>query len=226
MKIPLRPEVTRCVLVHPYPIYRLGLRGLLAKAEGYRVVGEGGTLYQATTLVLRFKPHVLLLSVSATDPKTLGACFTLARRHPKLKIMLLLPVVTGNAALKRLELCVQGLAFQTVAPHVLLKGVQRLIRGYQWKAANVGRQIDVLHPLKNMKALPKNLLSRRESQTIQLVAKGFTNRQIGKELGLTEKTIKNYLANVFQKLNVKRRAHAATLFVQQHSNLVAEADLV
>ena len=202
-----------CILVHPNSIYRLGLRSVLAQVPGLHIVEEKNSLKQALPVVGRCSAQVMVVDIPVNSGNSLKFCRTLVQRFPRLKLMVLLPGPLPPTLYRTWMDNVHGMVLQTVETNVLLAGMKKILKGKRWSGPGVQGRMKV-------ESLPKilseNRLSEREQQAMILVGKGYTNRQIGKEMGLSEKTVKNYLANVFQKLNVKRRAHAATRFVRHY----------
>ena len=206
------------VLIDKQELFRSGMRATVNSIPGTVIVGEGGNISEVPKLVKRHQASLAVIGVEQLDPTVLKVCAGIAKSMPQTKILLLLSKVDDRALFKLNRSWIHGLGWKSVKTANLIRGIIRLVNNKLWQDRG-------MNGLRGSRArrfrenfVPGNVLSPRERQTLELVSQGYTNKQIGKTLSLTEKTIKNYLANVFQKLHVKRRAEAAAMYVQYFSD--------
>lgn len=206
----------RLLLVDDHEMVRVGLRTVLHNRQGITVVGEAGSKADAVQAVKRLKPDIVLMDVRLPDGSGVEASCDIFAGHPTTRIIFLTSYMNGDSA-RAAELA----------------GAQ----GYVIKNIDSGRLIRSIHDVSNGKsmfdpALTQRVLSRsagsaqaqpareqslapQEERVLALMAEGLTNKEIAVALGLSDKTVKNYISNMFQKLNVSRRAQAAAYFVKR-----------
>ncbi len=208
----------RLVMVDDSEVVRMGLRSLLDAEASIEIVGEAGNVARAVEVCARTKPDVVLLDIRLPDGTGIEACRQILARAPELRVLILTSVVDDVLV---------GEAIRAGAQGYLLKEIdgQGLVRAIFDVAA--GRSI--LDPAATAKVMQlvkseasggaRDLLaglSPQERRVLALVAQGCTNKEAGLALGLTEKTVKNYLGTVFEKLHVNRRSQAAALYAQEN----------
>jgi two-component system response regulator DevR len=216
MQTRLKP--IRLLLVDDHEVVRAGLKTLLCKTEDIEVVGEAATQSSALTETARLKPDVVLLDIRLPD----GSGFEVCRHIQSMNLQIHVLFLTGFADD---ETVFQGIA--AGADGYLLKEVDR--EGLIQAIFNVASGQSVLDPALTKRVLNRvrektqpgvsgedklAILSRQERRIIALVAEGKTNKQIAADLGLSDKTVKNYLSNALEKLNLTRRSQAAAFYVQ------------
>lgn len=212
----------RVLLVDDSEVVRMGLRSLLGAEPSLEIVGEAGNVAGAVELCARAKPDVALLDIRLPDGTGIDACRQILLRLPETRVLILTSVVDDVLV---------GDAIRAGAHGYLLKEIngQGLVQAILDVAA--GRQ--VLDPAATARVMqlvkaetgagrdrdPLAGLSPQERRVLALVAKGCTNKEAAVTMGLTEKTVKNYLSTVFEKLRVTRRSQAAALFAQQETQI-------
>lgn len=193
------------LLVDDHEMVRAGLHALLGDEEGIDIVGEAGTVVEAVAEAARLRPQVILMDLRLPDGTGLDACREILSAAPHTRILFL----TSHSD----EQAVTSTVLAGAAGYVLKDiGHQALVRAI--RDAAIGRStLDprVTGPV--VSRLQKtDALSAQERRVLELVVEGKTNKEIGAALALSDKTVKNYLSNAFQKLGVSRRSQAAALF--------------
>ena len=211
-----RPAI-RVLLVDDSEIVRRGLRTVLsAKTHPQlQVVGEAGDVAGALAESARLKPDVVLLDIRLPDGSGFEACRQITQRTPQTRIIVLTSYSNDNFVYEAVTSGAQGYLLKEIDPAGLVQAVQDVAAGRSILDPDTTSR--VLRMLRNGgqdSASDLSTLSAQERRVLALVAEGKTNKQVGEQLGLSENTVKNYLVNVFEKLQVKRRAQAAALFVQ------------
>ncbi len=209
----------RLLLVDDHEVLRLGLRTLFEEAGGFQVVGEAGTMAAAVTDALRLKPKVVLMDVRLPDGSGIEACRTIRTAHPDTRVLFLTSFADDDAVLATILAGADGFLLKEVSSAQLIDAVKTVAGGQSILDPAVTRR--VLATVKSLSApMPqekRDPLSPQEERVLALVAEGKTNKEIAVSLNLSEKTVGHYLENIFQKLQVTRRAQAAVYFTQQHT---------
>jgi DNA-binding NarL/FixJ family response regulator len=204
----------RVAIVDDHPLYRDGVVQTLRADPDFEVVGEGGSADEAVRLVRSLAPDVILLDL--TMPGTgLEAIRMIMERSPNTKILVLTASEHDDDLLTALERGARGYALKGLGGEDLRQVVRSVSRGegYVPPALAAGFLAGAAKSTRAAPAGPSlaDRLSERERQVLQLLADGHSNREIGDNLSLTEKTVKHYVTSIFQKLEVRNRTEAALL---------------
>jgi two-component system response regulator DevR len=215
------PPPIRILLVDDSELVRRGIKTVLSVAADppLRVVAEAGSVAQALVECLRHRPDIVLLDIRLPDGTGIEACRQILAQLPDTRIVVLTSYANDNFVYEAVTAGAQGYLMKEIDPSGLVQALHDVA---------VGRSIldpeatsRVLRLLRGGSAgesgADLSALSAQERRVLALVADGLTNKQVGEQLGLSENTVKNYLVNVFEKLQVKRRAQAAARYVQHAS---------
>lgn len=203
----------RVLLVGFHEVMRAGLRGFVS-TRNMEIVGECQTIPCAVASAARLKPNVVLMEMLLPDGSGVEACRKILVENPAIHVLFLTALDNEDARIASMFAGADGYLLDNIGSTALLDAIENAAAG-----------LSVLDPLifppasPKMRAQPAHLardsgLSRQEHRILLLVAEGKTNKEIGEALGLSGKTVKNYLSTVFQKLNVSRRSQAAVRFTQ------------
>ncbi len=205
----------RLLLVDDHQVLRLGLRTLFSEADGFQVVGEAGTQAAAVTEAARLKPDVVLMDVRLPDGSGIEACRDIRAERPETRVLFLTSYADDDAVLATILAGADGFLLKEVGGEELLRAVKTVAGGRSILDPAVTQRV-----LARVRSAPpppderRNQLSPQEKRVLALVAEGKTNKEIAVALDLSEKTVGNYLGNIFQKLHVTRRAQAAVYYAQ------------
>lgn len=209
----------RVVLVDDSEIVRRGLRAVFATpaTPSIQIIGEAGTVATGIAECLRLKPDVVLLDIRLPDGDGFDVCRQVTSRLPRARTLILTAHSNDHLVYDAVTAGAQGYLMKEIDAAALIQAVQDVAAGRSILDPQATAR--VLRLLRsggaNETGADLSVLSAQERRVLALVAEGLTNKQAGARLGLSENTVKNYLVNVFEKLQVKRRAQAAALFVQQ-----------
>lgn len=210
------PKPIRVLLVDDSPIIRLGLRSALEDYPDIAIVGEAGTAAAGLAAVAQLSPDIVLLDVHLPDQSGLQVCRELLRIHPQSRVLILSSSESERNVQEAMTAGALGYLLKDNDGATLAAALRRVASGQSVLDPSLAGQ--VMNLVKNRgtpSATQKiNLLAPQEKRVVTLLAEGLTNKEIGGRLGLTEKTVKNYLAGIFTKLNITRRTQAATLFAE------------
>ena len=204
----------RLLLVDDHEVVRLGLRTLFEEAGGFQVVGEAGTLSAAIAEAGRLTPDVVLMDVKLPDGSGVEACRAIRAAQPATRVLFLTSYADDDAVLATILAGADGFLLKDVRGDDLLRAVRKVAGGQSiLDGAVTQRVLARVKTLSNSAAGKKeDALSPQEQKVLALVAEGKTNKEIANALALSEKTVGNYLSNIFQKLQVTRRAQAAVYY--------------
>jgi DNA-binding NarL/FixJ family response regulator len=207
----------RLLLVDDHEVLRIGLRTLFSEAGGFQVVGEADTVAAAVTEAARLNPDVVLMDVRLPDGSGVEACRTIRAAQPATRVLFLTSFADDDAVLATILAGADGFLLKEVSGDHLLDAVKTVAGGRSILDPAVTQR--VLARMKSLSVPAKEekgeALSPQEQRVLALVAEGLTNKEIASSLNLSEKTVGNYLGNIFQKLQVTRRAQAAVYFTQR-----------
>ncbi|CAN5681279.1 response regulator transcription factor [soil metagenome] len=205
----------RVLLVDDHRLVRAGLAALLSTADDIAVVGEAGEGAEAVELAGRTSPEVVLVDLSMPCIAGVGATRMLSAAQPEVRVVVLSSFSEDSRVRQAIGAGAIGYLFTANAPETVLAAVRSAAEGH---APLDPRIAGALLP-GSAAAAPTNQLSDRESQVLRLAAQGLANKQIGRTLGITERTVKVHLGNVFRRIGVADRTSAA---MWARDNLPAE----
>jgi two-component system, NarL family, response regulator DevR len=213
---PQRP--LRVMLVDDHDIVRDGIRALLERAEDVLVCAEAATMRQAVDRADRSLPDLVIMDVRLPDGSGVEATREIRTAHPDVKVLMLTSFADDQALFASILAGAAGYVLKQINGEDLLRAVRTVAGGDSLLDAAVTAQ--VLERLRSDKHMLRDerlaRLSPQEERILQLVADGRTNKEIGDQLGLAEKTVKNYMSSVLTKLQVGRRAEAAA-YLARHT---------
>ena len=208
----------RVLLVDDHEIVRLGLRSVLAQNDGIVVVGESASMADAVGLAGKLKPDVILMDVRLPDGSGVDACREILADHPNIRILFLTSYADDDSVLAAVLAGARGYVLKELDSASLVRAIHAVAEGRSILDPTVtDRALRWLRGFATGQDLPSEKLSAQEERVLALVAEGKTNKEIASELDLSDKTVKNYLASVFQKLRITRRSQAAVFFVKRQT---------
>lgn len=165
----------------------------------------------------RLKPDVILMDVRLPDGSGVDACREILGALPGTRVIFLTSYADDDSVLAAVLAGAHGYILKEIDSPALLEAILSVAKGQSILDSSVTeRALRWLRGLHDLPATPgTDQLSSQEERVVALVAEGKTNKEIAVALGLSDKTVKNYLANVFQKLRITRRAQAAAFFVKR-----------
>ena len=204
-------RMIRVLLVDDHRLVRAGLTSLLATAAGVEVVGEAADGAQALEQVAATSPDVVLMDLSMPVMDGVTATRALRTRHPETRVVVLSSFSDRSRVREAVAAGATGYVLKDCTPDELLSAVRSAADGH---APLDPRVAGALLPGRDT-ASPAELLSERDQQVLRLAGKGLANKQIGRELGTSERTVKGHLGNVFRRIGVTDRTSAA-LWAREH----------
>lgn len=209
---------TRVLIVDDHEVVREGLRALLNRREGMEVVGQAGTVADAITEATRMKPDVIVMDVRLPDGSGIEACREIREARPETKVIILTSYADEEAVFASILAGAAGYVLKQTRGSVLADAIAAAARGESLLDSAVTQKV-----LERMRAAserkkeadPLDVLTDQERKILALIADGKTNKEIAAEVFLSDKTVKNYVSNILNKLNLRRRSEAAA-YIARH----------
>lgn len=202
----------RVAIVDDHVLFRDGLATILAAEEDIEVVGQGGSAAEAVRLARDLLPDVILLDIDMPGGG-LEAAREIAAACPVTRIVTLTASEEDEDLIAALRIGVRGYILKGVAARELLRILRAVAAGesYVPPALAASLLVEMGGPAPSRRTGPLDELTPREREILEGLAAGLSNKEIGQKLFLAEKTVKHYITNILQKLQVRNRVEAALL---------------
>lgn len=197
------------LIVDDHPVVRDGLRGMFASDPGFDVLGEAAGGVEGTALALRLDPDVVLMDLRMPAGGGVEAIAALTRRGARAKVLVLTTYDTDSDTLPAIEAGATGYLLKDAPRDELFAAVRAAAEGRTVLSPAVASRL--VGVVRNPTAAAVGALSAREREVLELVAKGTSNREIARELFISEATVKTHLTHLYRKLGVKDRAAAVAV---------------
>jgi DNA-binding NarL/FixJ family response regulator len=209
---------TRVLLVDDHALVRLGLMTLLNDQPDMEVVGEASTASEAVTATERLKPDVILMDIRLPGEGGIEATRQVTTRFPDSKVVMLTSFADDELILRAIHAGAVGYVLKQVGNEELLRAIQAAARGEALLDPSTTARLLTRVREADRKAQEDAFrdLSDREMDVLVHLARGRTNAEIGKLLNLSEKTVGNYIGNMFEKLGLKNRIELAAYAYEHH----------
>jgi two-component system, NarL family, nitrate/nitrite response regulator NarL len=205
----------RVVIVDDHTLFRDGLATILGAQEDIEVVGGGGTAEDAIRLARDLLPEIILLDIDMPGGG-LEAARVISNDQPVCKIVILTASEEDDHLIAALKAGARAFILKGVAARELLRILRAVAAGESYVppalAASLLLEMHEPQAQAHKAAMdPINELTEREREILESLAGGLSNKEIGVKLFLSEKTVKHYMTNILQKLQVRNRVEAALL---------------
>lgn len=202
----------RVLLADDHSLFREGIRSLLEDQEDIEIVGEAEDGLEAIQLAHSLKPAIILMDINMPIIDGVEATRTILRQNSKIGLIILTMYPQDEYVIEALKAGAKAYLLKDTRSKILLEVIRAVYVGQAMIDPDMtARLLDEFKKLvdKEENALPIQPLSDQERRILTLLAAGDSNRDIAIELKLSERTIKNYLSVIFQKLQVNNRTEAA-----------------
>ena len=209
----------RVLICDDHEVVREGLRGLISRQAGMSVAGEAGTVAEAIEAASRTKPDVVIMDVRLPDGSGVEACRSIREAHPDTKVIMLTSYADDDALFASIIAGASGYLLKQTRGQAVVDAVTAVAAGRSLLDPDVTGK--VLDRLRENRAEDPALasLTEQERKVVAGLAEGKTNREIGEALFLSEKTVKNYVSRILDKLGLSRRAEAAAYMAKHKPRL-------
>ncbi len=218
--------ITSVFLVDDHEVVRAGLRALLAVEQDLEVVGEIGTAKGARERIAQAKPDVVVMDVRLPDGDGVEICRDVCSDNPDTRVVMLTSYADDEALLSAILAGASGFLLKQVRSIDLARSIRTVATGASLIQPSIRDRVKRRLQGEGDDADSRILarLTNQERKVLSLVAEGLTNRQIAERIHLAEKTVKNYVSNVLNKLGVSRRSEAAVWAVRQEHHAAETVD--
>ena len=201
----------RVYLLDDHEVVRQGLRSLLEGAGDIEVVGESGSAVDATHRIPALRPHVAVLDGRLPDGSGIEVCRAVRAVDPDIKALILTSYDDDEALFAAIMAGAAGYVLKEIKGNDLVSAVRQVAAGNSLiDPVLTARVLDrVRNPAGTAPEFAE--LTEQELKLLAHIAEGLTNRQIGEQMFLAEKTVKNYVSHLLAKLGLERRTQAAVL---------------
>ncbi len=203
-------SLVRIVLVDDHPVVRAGLRAIIEGQDDLSVVGEAGDLAAAERVVAAERPDVVLMDLSLGDGPggaEVTARLTALAQPPR--VLVLTTYDTESDIIRALDAGAQGYLLKDAPPEELWSGIRSVARGETVLASSVAAT------LVRRSTSPGPVVTEREVEVLELLSRGLGNKEMARELFVSEATVKSHLSHIYTKLGVDTRAGAVAAAIEQ-----------
>lgn len=202
----------KIVLVDDHEVVRQGLKALLEAEEDLEVIAEADSGHSAVHTVRTYKPDVVVMDVRMPDGSGVEACRDIRSENPSIQVIMLTSFSDDEALFNSIMAGAAGFVLKQIRGRDLVDAIKTVGSGQSLLDPGVTKR--VLERLRKSKFDEKDpklaRLSPQEERILDMVGEGLTNREIAERIHLSDKTVKNYVSTILQKLEVTRRAEAAS----------------
>ncbi len=209
------PQV-RVMLVDDHEVVREGLRTLIGRHKEMLVVGEAGTTAEAIETAAKSKPDVIVMDVRLPDGSGVEACRTIREARPETKVIMLTSYADDEALFASIVAGAAGYLLKQTRGQAVIDAITAVAQGRSLLDPDVtGKVLERVRRGRDEEDPAFGSLTDQERKVLEQLAEGKTNREIGEVLFLSEKTVKNYVSRILDKLGLSRRAEAAAYMAKR-----------
>ena len=195
----------RVLLADDHMVVRMGIASLLSFANGIEVIGEADNGLDAVKLAHELKPDVVLMDLQMPELNGVEATARIHADDPGAKILILTSFGTSAELKRAMDAGASGALVKSSSRTEIVDAIRSVMTGGQVMSN------EIRHTIENFSAMPE--MSPRQIEILNLVAKGFSNKEIAKIVGISPDTVKEHVANIVSRIGASSRAEAATLAV-------------
>ncbi|MFD8598045.1 response regulator [Kitasatospora sp. NPDC059646] len=209
----------RVFLLDDHEVVRRGVHDLLSMEGDIEVVGEAGTAAEALTRIPAVHPDVAVLDVRLPDGNGVEVCREIRSHHPSVKCLMLTSFSDDEALFDSIMAGASGYVLKAIRGTDLLSAVRDVAAGKSLlDPVATGRVLARLRDGGEKEDERIAQLTKQERRILDLIGEGMTNRQIGNELHLAEKTVKNYVSSLLAKMGMERRTQVAAYVARRQAD--------
>ena len=199
----------RIMIVDDHEVVRLGMRAAFEAEPDMSVVGEASNGAEALAKIPVLDPQLVLMDVRMEKMNGIEACREIKSRNPDVHILMITSYTDEDAMISSILAGASGYLLKHVSRADLLRSIRQIASGHSLIDSRTAQQA-----MERMTQIPGSELTEREREVLTLVARGYTNKQIADTLFVSEKTARNHVSHILDKLGLSRRSEAAAFAVE------------
>jgi two-component system, NarL family, response regulator DevR len=199
----------RIMIVDDHEVVRLGMRAAFEAEPDLTVVGEASNGAEALAKIPVLDPQVVLMDVRMEKLNGIEACREIKSRNPDVHILMITSYADEDAMIASILAGASGYLLKYVSRADLLRSIRQIAAGHSLIDSRTAQQA-----MERLIPIPGSELTEREREVLTLVARGYTNKQIADTLCVSEKTARNHVSHILDKLGLSRRSEAAAFAVE------------
>lgn len=204
----------KVLLIDDHSVVREGLRLLLELDERLEVCGEASTLNEGIQIIREKEPDIVLLDFKLPDGDGIGGCITIKNTFSNIKIIILTAYAEDHLVMEAIRSGVDGYLLKNVEADELIKTIISVYGGESVLDSSVTDIIFSSIKKDKSTSTEDSILSPKEKEILEMLSLGKTNKEIAAKLSISEKTVRNYVSNIFKKINVSNRTEAAAYWIR------------
>jgi len=209
-------HATRVLLCDDHEVVREGLRTLLSRHADMAVVGEAGSMKEVIEAAAKAKPDVIIMDVRLPDGSGVEACREIREARPETRVIMLTSYADDEALFASIVAGASGYLLKQTRGQAVVDAIQAVAQGRSLLDPDVtGKVLERVRRGRDPEDPALASLTEQERKVLEQLAEGKTNREIGEVLFLSEKTVKNYVSRILDKLGLSRRAQAAAYMAER-----------
>jgi len=198
----------RVLIADDHPVFRNGMRALIASLPEMEVAGEATTGDEVVTLAASLQPEVILMDLKMPGISGIAATRRILDASPHIRILVVTMFEDDESVFAALRAGARGYILKGANPNEIVRAIGAVGNGEAIFSPSIARRLLDFFASPHPAALPLPELSDREREILTLIVQGHTNQEIATHLVLSLKTVRNHVSNIFSKLQVADRAHA------------------
>jgi DNA-binding NarL/FixJ family response regulator len=208
------PQKISIIIADDHEIVRQGLITFLELQEDIEVVAEASDGLKAIEKTQKFRPDIILMDLEMPKMDGIEATRQICSQFPETKIIILTSFATDDKIIPAIKAGASGYELKDVSPAQLVEAIRETSKGQTHIHPKVAQKLmrNVANGTENNEL---NDLTERENEVLKQVAEGLDNRQIGKMLSISEKTVKTHISNILFKLNLDNRTQVAIYAIKK-----------
>ena len=200
-------SVIRVLLADDHVVVRAGIRQFLEQAASIKVIAEASNGKEACDMIVQYSPDVVVLDIQMPLMSGIEVIRWMRAKQLSTGVLVLTAYDDEPYLYAVLQAGSNGYVLKTAEPHEIVNAVQEVFQGKMVLDATLTHKL-LAHLTQKPESMQMDILTDREMQVLALTAKGFTNKAIAIQLGISDRTVQNHLANIFEKMNVESRTEA------------------
>ncbi|SET68858.1 two component transcriptional regulator, LuxR family [Natronincola peptidivorans] len=205
----------RVLIVDDHSVVRKGLKMFLASNPSLEVCGEAESLRDAIRMIDKTNPDVIILDFKLPDGDGINGSITIKARFPDIKIIILTAYTEREMVIGAIRAGVDAYLLKDIESEEIIKTIIAVYEGKSVLDASVTEEVFSTLKVDNGNIKSKYNLSPQETKILEMIALGKVNKEIAEALSISDKTVRNYISNIFKKLNVSNRTEAASYWIRK-----------